>query len=51
MLILLPLGLTGVLASCLCLIFLRNHPTTIAALMLFAGGGIIYLTFQDSDQD
>ncbi len=26
---------------------LFNHPATIAALMLFAGGGIIYLTFQD----
>jgi len=47
LLILLPLSLTGVLASCVGFIFLHNHPTTIAALMLFAGGGIIYLTFQD----
>jgi len=47
LLILLPLSLTGVLASCVGFIFLHNQPTTIAALMLFAGGGIIYLTFQD----
>jgi zinc transporter, ZIP family len=47
LLILLPLSLTGVLASCVGFIFLHNHPATIAALMLFAGGGIIYLTFQD----
>ncbi len=47
LLILLPLSLIGVLASCVGFIFLHNHPTTIAALMLFAGGGIIYLTFQD----
>jgi len=47
LLILLPLSLTGVLASCTGYIFLHDYPTTIAALMLFAGGGIIYLTFQD----
>jgi len=47
LLILLPLSLIGVIAACLGFIFLHNHPTTIAALMLFAGGGIIYLTFQD----
>ncbi len=47
LLILLPLSLIGVLAACLGFIFLHNQPTTIAALMLFAGGGIIYLTFQD----
>jgi zinc transporter, ZIP family len=47
MMILLPLSLIGVLASCVGFIFLHNQPTTIAALMLFAAGGIIYLTFQD----
>ena len=47
LLILLPLSLIGVVASCLGFILLHNQPTTIAALMLFAGGGIIYLTFQD----
>jgi len=47
LLILLPLSLTGVIAACVGFIFLHNHPATIAALMLFAGGGIIYLTFQD----
>jgi len=47
LLILLPLSLTGVLAACVGFIFLHNNPATIAALMLFAGGGIIYLTFQD----
>lgn len=47
LLILLPLSLIGVAASCLGFILLHNQPTTIAALMLFAGGGIIYLTFQD----
>jgi zinc transporter, ZIP family len=47
LLILLPLSFIGVLASCLGFIFLHNQPTVIASLMLFAGGGIIYLTFQD----
>lgn len=47
LLILLPLSLIGVLGSCLGFIFLHNQPATIAALMLFAAGGIIYLTFQD----
>lgn len=47
LLILLPLSLIGVVASCLGFIFLHNQPTVIASLMVFAGGGIIYLTFQD----
>tara|TARA_R110002167_G_scaffold95844_1_gene254765 strand:- start:696 stop:1406 length:711 start_codon:yes stop_codon:yes gene_type:complete len=47
LLILLPLSLIGVLGACLGFIFLHNHPATIAALMLFAAGGIIYLTFHD----
>jgi len=47
LLILLPLSFIGVLASCLGFIFLHNQPIVIASLMLFAGGGIIYLTFQD----
>ncbi len=47
LLILLPLSLIGVVASCLGYIFLHNQPTVIASLMVFAGGGIIYLTFQD----
>ena len=47
LLILLPLSLIGVVASCLGYIFLHNQPTVIASLMVFASGGIIYLTFQD----
>lgn len=47
LLILLPLSLIGILASSLGFFFLTGHPKIIAALMLFAGGGIIYLTFQD----
>ena len=47
LLILLPLSLSGMIASCLGFHLLHNHPSAIAALMLFAGGGIIYLTFQD----
>jgi len=47
LLILFPLSLIGVVASCLGFIFLHNQPTVIASLMLFASGGIIYLTFQD----
>ncbi len=47
LLILLPLSLIGVVGSCVGFILLHNQPTTIASLMLFAGGGIIYLTFQD----
>lgn len=47
LLILVPLSLLGVVASCVGYIFLHNQPMVIASLMLFAGGGIIYLTFQD----
>jgi len=47
LLVLLPLSLTGMLGACLGFHVLHDEPTAIAALMLFAGGGIIYLTFQD----
>jgi len=47
LIILLPLSFIGVIASCLGFIFLHNQPTMIASLMIFASGGIIYLTFQD----
>lgn len=47
LLILFPLSLVGVIGSCVGYIYLHNNPAAIAALMLFAAGGIIYLTFQD----
>jgi len=47
LLILTPLSLLGMIGAILGYLFLNDSPQIIAALMLFAGGGILYLTFQD----
>ncbi len=41
------LSFTGVVAALLGYGFLSNMPNTIAGIMLFAAGGILYLIFQD----
>ncbi len=45
--ILFALSFSGVIASLLGYYLLRNSPTIVASLMLFSGGGILYLIFQD----
>lgn len=45
--VLFTLSFSGVIASLLGYYLLRNSPTIIASLMLFSGGGILYLIFQD----
>jgi len=46
-LILLPLSFLGVIAALFGNYYLSDNPEIVAATMLFAGGGIIYLMFQD----
>lgn len=47
LLILTPLSFIGIIASCIGYIFLTGYHLLISGIMVFAGGGIIYLTFQD----
>jgi ZIP family zinc transporter len=47
LMILLPLSFSGIVAALLGNLFLGDKPTLIASLMVFAAGGIVYLTFQD----
>lgn len=44
--ILIPISLLGVLSAIFGFLFLSESPKTVAGIMLFAGGGIIYLMFQ-----
>lgn len=41
------LSFIGPLAAFLGIRFFANHPALLGSLMLFAGGGILYLTFED----
>lgn len=48
--LLLGMGATALLGPACGLVghfFLRDHPATVGAIMLFAGGGILYLIFED----
>jgi len=45
--ILTPLSFIGIAAACLGFFCLSDAPNAVAALMVFAAGGIVYLTFQD----
>ncbi|VAW96505.1 ZIP zinc transporter family protein [hydrothermal vent metagenome] len=45
--ILFPLSFTGVIASSIGFIYFKDSPQTVSAVMVFAAGGILYLTFQD----
>jgi len=47
LLIMTPLSFLGMIGAILGYLYLHDSPQIIAALMLFAGGGILYLTFQD----
>jgi ZIP family zinc transporter len=47
LLILIPFSLTGILASVCGFLFLNGQEQLVASLMSFAGGGILYLVFQD----
>jgi len=47
LLLMLLLSFTGVFAALIGVLLLSNSPKLIAAVMLFAGGGIIYIMFQD----
>jgi zinc transporter, ZIP family len=47
LLILLVLSFSGVIAALIGYYLLSNMPMTVAALMLFCSGGIVYLIFQD----
>jgi ZIP family zinc transporter len=40
-------SLLGPVAACIGHLFLQQHPTLTAGIMSFAGGGILYLIFQD----
>ncbi|HPQ28434.1 MAG TPA: hypothetical protein PLQ82_08125, partial [Desulfobacteraceae bacterium] len=41
------ISLLGPVAACTGYYFLQNHPDLTAGIMCFAGGGILYLIFQD----
>ena len=47
LLILTPLSFIGIVAAVSGSLFLSGYPRLIASVMVFAGGGIVYLTFQD----
>lgn len=45
--LMLMLSFTGIIAALLGEYFLSSHVKTVAVIMLYAGGGILYLIFQD----